>query len=242
MTRGAQALALLTIGVSGLGGCSADYPSLYIQQNQVPDTGCVVSTSASTFTSAGILDVSTEPGGGVNLGYVFTPLIINAIAANSQQPTLHLAFLTSADIEILPGGSARSQELVAALAAAGLAKRIERISGTIKPAGTVAMSFYLTDAEMTSALRLLVTTNEVVQTVARVTVSAVVDGRTVTSYPFDYPLSFCLGCLLQDVGACAALPQTFVASTGGVCNPLQDTVLQCCDNFAVCPAMAPPMQ
>ncbi len=242
MRRGAAALALLLGAVGGLGGCSADFPSLYIQQNQVPDTGCVVSTSASTFISEGVLDTNNDPSGNLNFGYVFTPLIVNAIAADSTNPTLHLAFLSGADVEIRPGTSARSQELVAALAAQGLTKRTERFSGTIKPAGSVAMAFHLTDLETTTAIRQFLGAGELVQTVVHIVINGQIDGRSVESYPFDYPLSFCVGCLVEDMGACASLPSGFTPSVGGTCNRLQDAVLQCCDNFTVCPAIAPAMK
>ncbi|HKA90658.1 MAG TPA: hypothetical protein VKE22_23515 [Haliangiales bacterium] len=232
------ALALL---LGALGGCSADFPSLYIQQNQVPGTGCVVSTSGTTFLSEGVLDTNNDPSGALNLGYVFTPLIINAIAADSSNPTLHIAFLTGADVEIRPGRSARSAELVAALAAQGLTKHTALFSATVKPGGSVALVFHLTDLETTAAIRQFLGAGELVQTVAHIVIDGTVDGRSVSSYPFDYPLSFCVGCLVADVGLCAALPTGFAGSEGGACNRLQDNLLQCCDNFKVCPAKPPAM-
>jgi hypothetical protein len=240
MTRCAAALALAITGIGGV-GCSADFPSLYIQQNQVPETGCVVSAGGTVFLSEGLLDTNDDPNGALNLGYVFTPLIVNAIAGDAAHPTLHLAFLTGADVEILPSGSARSQELVTALGAAGLAKHTVRFTATVKPGGNVAMVFHLTDLETTTAIRNQLSANEVVQTIVRVTVSANIDGGTATSYPFEYPLSFCVGCLVQDLGPCAGLPAGFTGAVGGQCNRLQDAPLECCDNFAVCPAAAPAM-
>src|SRR5262249_24781353 len=159
-----------------------------------------------------------------------SPLIVNAIAGDNTQPTLHLAFLSAANIEILPTGSARSGEVGTALSAAGLNKLTERISGTVMPNSDLALSFFITHVDMTTALRTVIPPGELVSTVARVTVVATIDGRSVSSLPFEYPLSFCLGCLVEDVGDCANLADSFVASPGGACNPLQDVVLQCCNN------------
>jgi hypothetical protein len=227
------ALALL------LGGaCTADYPSLYIQQNQVPEANCRVPGTTVDALGTGFLDVSQIPGGATNPGYIFTPLLVNALAAGTTT-TQHLMFIAGADVEILSTGSARSTELVNTLAALDQARTTALISGSIKPGGTQGAAFNIINIDQVQTINTFLSQGERVNVVARVSIKANVDGSDITGKPFDYPLLVCRGCLLFDLGPCAGLGIGFTGMIGGVCNPLQDGNLECCDNFAVCPARGP---
>ena len=221
-----------------LGACSADYPSLYIQQNQVPEENCRVPGTTVDALGTGFLDVSPLPGGITNRGYVFTPLLVNALATGTTT-TQHLMFIAGADIEILSTGAARSTELVNTLAALDQDRRTALISGSIKPGGSQGAAFNVIDSQQTQTINTFLSPGEEVDVVTRVSVKATVDGSDITGKPFDYPLHLCRGCLLVDLGPCAGLAVGFEGFSGGVCNLLQDGTLECCDNFAVCPARGP---
>ena len=221
-----------------LGACTADYPSLYIQQNQVPEANCRVPGTTVDALGTGFLDVSPLPGGFTNRGYVFTPLLVNALAAGTTS-TQHLMFIAGADVEIRSTDTARSTELVNTLAALDQVNRTALISGSIKPGGSQGAAFTVVDSEQTQTINTFLSSGEEVDVVVRVSVKATVDGSDITGKPFDFPLHLCRGCLLVDRGPCAALPIGFVGFSGGVCNLLQDGTLDCCDNFTVCPALGP---
>ena len=173
-----------------------------------------------------------------NRGYVFTPLLVNALATGTTT-TQHLMFIAGADIEILSTGAARSTELVNTLAALDQDRRTALISGSIKPGGSQGAAFNVIDSQQTQTINTFLSPGEEVDVVTRVSVKATVDGSDITGKPFDYPLHLCRGCLLVDLGPCAGLAVGFVGFSGGVCNLLQDGTLECCDNFAVCPARGP---
>jgi len=217
-----------------LGGCSADYPSLYIQQNQVPEAGCRVPGQRVDAIGQGFLDVS----GGSNLGYIFTPLVVNGLRMGTTT-TQHIMFLAGADIEILPTGAARSVELVNTLAALDQAKRVALVSGSIAAGGSQGLAITIIDGEQAATMDTFLSPGETVGVVVRVSIKATVDGADITGLPFDYPVILCSGCATVDLGPCAALAQGFEGTSGGTCNPLQDGIIQCCDNFTVCPAMGP---
>ena len=66
--------AAAVLGITSLllfqAGCNDD-TSFYIFQNQVPETGCVVTTDDAIYRSQGVLDVS------LGAGYVLFPLLRN---------------------------------------------------------------------------------------------------------------------------------------------------------------------
>lgn len=220
------------------GACSADYPSFYIQQNQVPEATCRVPGTTVDALGRGFLDVSQIPGRFDNPGYIFTPLLVSALTEGATV-TQHIIFLTGAEIEILPTGSARSTELVNTLAALDQAKRTALVSGSIKPGGTQGAAFNAIDHPQTVTIATFLAPGESVDLVARVSIKGSVDGSDITGMPFDYPIAVCNGCLVADLGPCAGLAVGFVGMSGGVCNALQDGFVECCDNFAVCPARGP---
>jgi len=220
------------------GACSADNPSLYIQQNQVPEAGCRVPGTVVDALGQGFLDVSPLPGGFTNPGYIFTPLLVNGLTAGTTS-TQRVMFLAGADVELRSTGSARSTELVNTLAALDQVQRNEPFSGSIKPGGSQGAAFNVIDSEQAQTMFTFLSPGESVNLIAHVSIKATVDGSDITGLPFDYPIFVCRGCQLVDLGPCAGLEMGFEGSSGGVCNPLQDGTVECCDNFAVCPARGP---
>ena len=76
------------------------------------------------------------------------------------------------------------------------------------------------------------------QVVAQVEVLGTLDGSDVESNLFSYPIEVCKGCLIQNLGSCESIISEEI-NTGGVCQALQDGILDCCTNAEgalVCPA------
>ena len=73
---------------------------------------------------------------------------------------------------------------------------------------------------------------------AEVVIRGDINGSTITSAPYLYPITVCNDCVVSNLGACP-LPSGVDVRTGNGCNPFQDGVVDCCtdaDNRLVCPA------
>jgi len=74
------------------------------------------------------------------------------------------------------------------------------------------------------------------EVLAEVTIKGDLNGSSIESQPFLFPVTICNDCVLRVVGDCAAFTGT--ASAGNACNPFQDGILDCCtsNGALVCPA------
>jgi hypothetical protein len=218
------------------GGCAAD-PELFLMKNVVPGTNCVATTMGDTL-SHGELDVS---GG---QGYVFTPVLRSSAVSNGTDRNSGIILINGANVELIAANSVESQTLISTLAGQGNAKRSVSFSAAIEPAGDSGASYELIDSTQAKAIAAAIGQNTV-QVIARTSGLGTLNDYSIESNKFDYPISLCSGCLLQDLGDCATLPMGTHATSGGVCNPLQDPatgdgILQCCDDATTgqlkCPA------
>jgi hypothetical protein len=64
-------------------------------------------------------------------------------------------------------------------------------------------------------------------------------GTEIVADPYQYPVTICNDCVVNNLGACSALPVGTIARTGNPCNPFQDGIVDCCEgtNGPVCPAV-----
>jgi hypothetical protein len=206
--------------------------------NVVPEEGCAVDSTSSTFNDDGLIEASSV------VGYVFTPAVVNDIAVVAGESLAQKTiYITGARVEI-----AFYDPTFEDLAVDASALTFQTpVAGVIEPGGgSSGFSFEIVPRELLAAIgqRLGPATaaNPLPRTVLDVRVQMVgtKGGGTEESNVFRYPVEVCVGCLRIDRGACAALPEGFEASTGGACNVVQDAALDCCDNFTVCPAVRPP--
>ena len=241
--RFAPAMTLALAFALFTAACTAqDNITFAIIKNQVPEEGCIIPTSDDgLYISTGRLDVSELPGGIANPGYVFTPLVRNGASSVAGNPNENVIFLGGADVELLAGTTQASLQLLEQLASAGMDKRTQLVSGSVSPGGTAAMGFFAIDADQTAAIAGFLAPGEQVQVVARISIFGRIDGSEIVSSNFDYPITVCNGCLLQDLGSCATFPPTQPIGEGGACSPLQDSVLSCCTSSTgggvICPAV-----
>jgi hypothetical protein len=123
--------------------------------------------------------------------------------------------------------------------AANLDKINSRFAGSLMPGGTLGAGFTIIDASQLEILAPLVAGRDI-EVVARVVVYGDVEGDTVESKPFDYPVTICNGCLVTSLGECSSLPSdvTGQADEGALCTPGNNGRVQCCNSggFATCPA------
>ena len=227
------------LSLAVLSSCTDAGRPLVIIQNQVPDDGCIVPSSASAnFRGVGTADVNS-PG-----GYLFFPLVQNVADGNKNDLSERVAQMRGADVtvefqngvlpEVLPELIERDLKLT------------HPFSGTINPDGdTTGFAFEVVTESMLGAIQDLGALNadgsNFFTLFATVTVFGEMDGGTVESEDFVYPVRVCDGCLLRDLESCEALPVGFVGGGGFVECPglLQDFVLECCtdaEGTVLCPA------
>src|SRR5262249_49962991 len=155
---------------------------------------------------------------------------------------LHTLFLQGADVELRSDGSAMSNGLVNALNGRHLDTRTQHFSGSITAGSTVGVGYPLIDSEQTQAISDVIDEGVDVTVIAHTRVFGTLDGGDATSDPFDYPITLCRGCLVEDLGPCSSVTKDTTIHTGGKCNLLQDALLDCCDlasGGVQCPAHKP---
>ena len=213
-------------------GCTDAGTSMLIVQNQVPQDGCVVpSSQTSDFRSRGRIDVNAAGG------YLFTPLVNSLVTetANGQGTRVIAVEGANVDLTFEPGFDASGFD-------SSLTSFSEAFSGSIFPGSQASFSFTVVPKALLDALSSKIAAGDMVQVTAKVKVFGTLDGGSVDSNSFDYPIDVCNGCLQIDNGSCDALPSNFTPATGGACNTLQDDPIDCCTDAGgalVCPA-APP--
>jgi hypothetical protein len=227
-------------------GCTDTTYGVFILRNQVIGADCTVPAGNGTdYRGFGRLDVTNPiPGTSLeNIGYVFAPAVVNGAMPNSAMPNVHTLFMGGADVELRSDGSAQSNALIGALAARPerLNKRKQVFSGAIAAGATAGVGYPIIDAEQASAIADVIDTGQDVQVIAHTTIFGTVDGSSITSDPFDFPVAVCKGCLVEELGPCAGLTTSTTIHKGGQCNLLQDSLLSCCTTATgqTCPAVLP---
>ena len=144
-------------------------------------------------------------------GYLLTPLIqsrIEATVGHELERTIHLE---GANIILSTVGS--DGKLVQ------VAKFTSLFSGSLKPQSTVNVAF-----DLIPAASLNVGANTEFN--ANVTVFGTLGGGRVDAEPFDYPVTVCTNCIINNLGTCATAATA--TNKGNPCNPFQDGVVDCC--------------
>jgi hypothetical protein len=218
-------------------GCADDYLSLTILHNQPPDDSCMLSAGdTGVFISHGFADVAVG-------GYVFTPLLQSGLSNTSGQSNGDIIQLRNANVTISAVNSDDSRALVEALADQRSVSHA--ISGSVTPGGTVTLSFDAIDYTQATVMAGSLAVGQRVEVLANIVVVGDVEGSSVETQPFVYPITVTNGGSLVNLGPCANLSSTFVGESGG-CFPGQDgAFLECCSDATglVCPAvgtMPPP--
>ena len=213
LCTGAAAIALVAIALSGC----VDERAFYIQQNQVPQAGCQLTTDEVKFNSRGLLDVS------VGVGYTLFPLVkLEALSskATDQEPERNALdmrkFIVSLDMEGVPGSYPLEQTSFEVLS-----------SGGIVPGGAQVTEVKIVPDALAQALQGVVAPGTAYTLVAAVTAVGVRrgTGSEIESTEFFYPVELCSGCLVAPVTAC---PADTTGLPTNECGLPQDDPVTCC--------------
>jgi hypothetical protein len=241
----AASIVVATAALAGM-ACGGPTGTFYVVQNQVAGPGCTIPGSAGAlYLGQGTLDVRASAGTGS--GYLLFPLLKNDLPAegNGNAEPNRIA-LDGFDIDVrLVDGPTEAFDVFGTVAAdpatAVLLRYREAWSGSVSPGGgTTAAATTVFPAE---AARLLREAGALANASARVEVRLRASGRTLSgslkSDAFTFPLRVCDGCLINSVSACPAKAPIL---QGGVCNPGQDELVDCCTAGAdlICPAPGAP--
>ncbi len=215
----------------GLSACVDAGATIQVLRNQQPEDGCSVPASkASTFLPRGRIEATADAG------YLFTPLVEN-VAVSSDQAA-RTVFVDGANIDLVFTGGHFSEAEIAALGDE-LTHFRQSFSGSI-PAGTVAsFAFEVISKDVLEALEAKLDDGDFEQVIAEVQIVGSIDGSTVKSNVFNYPIDVCKGCLVTDLGLCTDIGDQEINS-GGVCQDQQDAPLDCCtksNGDVICPAV-----
>ncbi len=215
--------------------CTDGGSVLVILQNQVPDGNCTISGSpGNLFRSRGVMDVNSRGG------YLFTPVVQNVAIGDRSDPSEHLVTIQGGDIEVVfPEGFTGTEGIPDT-------KFTTLFSGAISPDGsTTAFGFEVLTGNFLEGVKatgnLAADGSNFVTLVAKVSVYGEMDGGTVQSEEFNYPIDVCDGCLITDLGDCSALPAGFVGESFACLGHIQDAFHTCCTigGNLLCPAVGP---
>jgi hypothetical protein len=240
-------------------GCAADSgdTTVLVLGNMAPAPGCTF-TAALTgpFISGGTLDLSLDRVNMVTTvqrGYEFAPLIENESVADTSNQSLvarRTLIVQGAHVDISFNDTVEfSMDQQAMLRDMGLTHFDSLFAGSVQPNGGLGVfTFELLPAALIDKILAdhpLGTGPYMpfapIGVVAKVVVYGTLGGGATASLEFDYPVTVCDTCLIQNQGACASLPSGFMARTGGACESNQDAVTDCCTTATgalVCPASA----
>jgi hypothetical protein len=240
-------------------GCTVDTgdSTVLVLGNMQPMSMCTFTPALnSQFISGGTLDISADRAAGhttVQRGYLFGPLLENdAVADTSNQALVARRTFTigGAHVDITFNDTNEfSSAAQQTLHDMGLTHFDALFAGTIEPNGGLGVfTFELVPAALIDKIltdhppAMPYVPFAPVGMTAKVVIYGTLGGGNVESHAFNYPITVCDTCLLDNVGPCAALKTGFVARTGGLCESNQDGVTDCCTDATgaqVCPAVAP---
>jgi hypothetical protein len=242
------AFALAAVIAAAAAGCGGPTGQFFVVHNQVPETGCVIPASKDApYQGDGVLDVRV-PSAHSDTAYFLFPLLENDLPADDPggvEP--NRIALSGFEIDLtFVDGSPTAAAFFAGLAADPTTSALLHYqtpwSGSVDPAGgTTSTTAGVIPTETARRLRDGGVLAD--QSVARVTANVRAFGDTlsgrVTSDVFKFPIEICDGCLINSITTC---PAPAPVLQGGICNPGQDSPVDCCTQGTtlICPATTAP--
>jgi hypothetical protein len=221
--------------------CTDAGSAILILQNQVPDAMCVASSSQTAlFRTRGTMDLEAA------LGYQFFPLVMNVAEKLHDDPSSRIFQIRGADIAIEIEDGILADEADALVEDIRAKQNITQFfSGVVMPDGqTTAVSTVIVPRDLLDLIRATGKIDQPGTTTllqVDVTLFGEMDGHTKQAELFRYPIELCGDCMVVNIGACTAIPDSYTALTGFACGQSgrQDVGLECCTSSTgaeVCPA------
>ena len=235
-------------------GCAADeYGSFVILSNNAPPTSGLCEFTAdenNAFITRGQLAIESTSS------YLLNPLFASRLKAESGKELQRTVALHGARVDLvvgpivtIEGGVSTTIDIDPAdpelgKDVGGITKFQTLFSAALPPNGLSAATFDLVPTQVIEAViaRAQPSATRVVHAQVQANVEAFGDlqGSEIVGDPFQYPVTICNDCVVNNLGACAAIPIGTIARTGNPCNPFQDGIVDCCagdQGQQVCPAV-----
>ena len=244
--------AVFVLVVCGFAACGRVPGQFEIVQNQQPQPGCTVDTSATLYRGDGTLDLQLVQAG-ARAAYLVFPLVRNNLSGSSGGgPDTNQIQMDSFAVDIGPSKFGALPPNVATLfgtlehaahnsADYALLHYSVPWSATLGSNGGTAAT--LVAAFPVDLARRVAATGDVGASRTSMVVNAHIrafgktDTQDLESDPFDFPIYVCSGCLVGNVLTCPYMSDP--ANTGNPCNVAQDNRVDCCslNGSLVCPAI-----
>jgi hypothetical protein len=229
---------VVALASAAVTGCDADGTDggILVLKNVFADTDCTAtSLDSETGLSHGSLDVS------IVTGYLFIAQMRSRITALDGQEDQRTIITSGAKIDIsFPNSTLFSDAELTQLHDQGLTHFKSLFTVAIAPnEGVTDGPFTLLPIDLVEALAAkLPDAGSRVETVATFTIEGDMSGTTVTSQPFSYAIAVGRSITAGSIGNCP-LPTGSTVRSGYACNPMQDSVVDCCTSNGklVCPAI-----
>lgn len=233
--------ALIT---AALGGCAADTgdEGIFITRNVVPGDGCTFTASATEpFLAHGTYSVFS-PG-----AYRFHPQMKSKITATAAQENARTIIVEGARVTLtFPDESVFTAAQQEDLRSRGIMRFSSLFSAPLSPNGGLAdgaldlITPALLDELVAAKGNGILAANAPsfrAEVVATVVVYGDMSGDEITSQEFQFPVTICNDCVVNELGTCPLPMGTTITNVGNVCNPYQDGTVDCCRMGAdvVCP-------
>ncbi len=216
---------------------------MYVLNNTAVGDSCALSGSPDQpFISHGVIYF------GSSLPYTLTPLIQSRILASETdtdqaQKTIQLRgadvtlTLKAMSVQAADGSITSTQPETV------LGQFSTLFAGAVTPGGSVNVGVSIVPqttlravADMSGAD--LVNGAFTAEVLASIVIKGDINGSSIESTPYLYPVSVCSDCVISVVGACP-LPAGTDVRPGNACNPYQDGIVDCCldGEDLVCPGI-----
>jgi hypothetical protein len=195
-----------------------------------PNNGCMVTTSATTFQSRGLLDVGIVSVTGSD-GFIAWPLIKNnlnsSLVGSTTGVEMHNIDITGVNIELQPDAS-----IASAIPSSARKFSMQAAGGVVAPGAEVVFSVTLIPRALALSLANVVQSgvgNQLPIVTAKVSPIGDLGGSKVVGAALSFPIEICKFCLSGDIQACPAtgFPAAQIQA-GGCGNPAQDDPVTCC--------------
>jgi hypothetical protein len=238
----------LCASLAGISGCNTPEGQFFILHNQVPLAGCLIPADKSAaYQGEGVLDLRV-PSAQPDAAYLFFPLLQNDLPVDEEgDASANRITLTGFDVDLAAESGpdafrAFFDSAVLDPERVGLVRYRVPWSGSVD-AGGGNTSATTNAFPVETALRLRESGALADGSTGFVTAKIRATGRTLggtrTSDTFSYPIRVCEGCLIHRIDSC---PLSAPVLSGGICNPGQDSAVDCCMDGATltCPATVAP--
>lgn len=216
---------------------------MYVLNNTAVGESCALNGSPDQpFISHGVIHYSSP------FAYMLTPLIQSRITASETdtdqaQKTIQLRgadvtlTLKALSVEAADGSVTSSQHDTV------LGQFSSLFAGAVTPGGSVNVGVSIIPpatlrsvADMSGAD--LANGAFTAEVLASIVIQGEINGTSIQSTPYLYPVSVCSDCVVSVLGACP-LPMGTDVRAGNPCNPFQDGVADCCldGEDIVCPGL-----